>query len=958
MKQPEISTFQKNILDHVPVGILQVDTSLCITYANAFAESYLELDRTEMIGKIFYDLPIIQVDEDMKELKPGDHAIDMALKGETIHNQVQGIEVNGKARWISAGASPVFDEEGKVVGAVSNFSDITDKINLELKHKVDLDKYKRLINEAPYAITIYNSKGLLVTANPKCEELWRIPIGDYVGEFNIFESEIFKYDKALERINKAFKGEAGEVTTTITLPHADNLERDYRIKYYPLYDVNDILENVVFITEDITDYREAEEKTKKEELLKQGILDALGDAILVIGNDGRVLNINKSLENYLKEYPVDGLEVGASIYKFINHLKEGEYLREGLDSILKQTAHFFDHELKLNDGRWYNIRITPLVDRYGAVISWQNVNTRREIELALERSLKKYRNIYNKAPVMMHSINREFEIISVSDFWLDKMGYERNEVIGKPPMAFMTEDSKVAIESNLKTLLKEGEVWNAAYRFVKKSGEVMDVLLSAIAEYDENGQFERSITGMIDVTQQKIAERELQESQFRLLEAQKISKIGNYDLDVATGDFTPSIEMINMFGLGDGDRNLDIIDRVIHPEDLKEFKERLYHTFETGKDIHIIFRINHLKTGKIKWIAGRGRIIKDANGQSAKMIGTVQDITDQKISEQKIARLSNRALLAAEIASLGVWEYDIRSGELFWEEQMYRIFADQKEPLKVRELKKVILEDDWKILENQIAKLKKGVSFLEAEYRIKVFDEVKYVRSFTRLIRDEDGKEISIIGVIYDISKDKIFQQKLEASLDEKNVLIKEVHHRVKNNMQLISSIMALKSYDLKDEESKAIFEEVNNRIKAMSVIHDKLYTFYNVSEIDVREYLQHIAQELQVLLGTNTIVIEVESETIIMNVDKALLIGLIVSELVSNAIKHSLDEIEGGIIKIHFSGKKDCHCLRVVNNGQVIPQDVLSNNTGLGVSLIKTFAKQLRGEVTVDPENGFRIDF
>ena len=198
----------------------------------------------------------------------------------------------------------------------------------------------------------------------------------------------------------------------------------------------------------------------------------------------------------------------------------------------------------------------------------------------------------------------------------------------------------------------------------------------------------------------------------------------------------------------------------------------------------------------------------------------------------------------------------------------------------------------------------------------------------------------------------------LESSLEEKNVLIKEVHHRVKNNMQLISSILALKSYDLEDDKSKAIFNEVNDRIKAMSVIHDKLYTFYNVSEINIGEYLQHIAQELQILQGSSTIAIEVDSEYIILDVEKALLIGLMVSEMVGNAIKHGFEIGQEGRISIRFSKEGDKFLLRVLNDGKKIQGKVLESSTGLGVSLVKTFVKQLGGTVEVDSENGLRANF
>ena len=867
------------------------------------------------------------------------------------------IDSKGDSRWVIDYVKMVKNSTGPDLlrGLIV---DITDKKDASLKIQESRERYESLIQEAPYAITIYNKEGLLITANSKCEEYWKLPIDEYVGTFNIFESDFLSAEKITNRIKQAFQGEAGEATTTIALPHFNNLERSFRIKYYPLFDSKGDLDNVVFITEDITDYVEAEQSSREEQTLKQGILDALGDAILVVDSQGKILNINKSLLEYLKKQPIKGLKVGAWIFDFIDGLSEKDFLKSAFESILNRESRFFDHEMKLNDGKWYNLRVTPLVGHYGAVISWQNINTRKEIEMALEKSLKKYRNIYNKAPVMMHSINSNGEIVSVSDYWLEKLGFERNEVIGRSPGDFLTEKSRKRIGDNIRMLFEKGEVKNVEYQYRKKSGEVMDVLLSAVAEYDEDGKFERSITGMIDITNQKVAERNLQESQDKLLESQRISKIGNYEFDIEEGLFTPSAEMTMIMGFGENDRHVSIIEKLIHPNDLEEFKRKLYVSIAKGTDFFHVYRIFHLKTRKVKWISGRGKVIKDSRGISTKMIGTVQDISEQRAAEEKIRRLTDRVLLATEIANLGVWEYDRETNEMFWEDQMYSIFPMFNEPVGLNTISNLFVEDDKGVIEDNLKLMRTGLNFLEGEVRVEIEGEIKYLRSFTRVLRNDNGKQKGMVGVVYDITADKRLQEELTGSLDEKNLLIKEVHHRVKNNMQLISSIMALKSYDLKDDESKMIFEEVNNRIKAMSVIHDKLYTFYNVSEIDLSEYLTNIAQELQVLLGTNRVQIKVSAEEVVMNVDRALLIGLIVSELVSNAIKHSLKASAEGKIDILFSEDDGANTLIVLNDGEKIPLDALTKKTGLGVSLIKTFAKQLSGEVEVDKRNGFRIRF
>ena len=694
------------------------------------------------------------------------------------------------------------------------------------------------------------------------------------------------------------------------------------------------------------------------ETLNQQILDSLGEGIMVIDDEGNILTLNKSLQRYLEKEQIAGISLGISIFHFIRQHPVFKGLEESLMAILNGNSSFFEHQISLSDGKWYGLKISPLQGAKGAVISFQNVNTRKEIEIALETSLKKYRNIYNRAPVMMHSVDREGKIISVSDFWLEKMGFDRNEIIGKSPKFFIHESFHEEQNRNHKILLEKGEIKNVNYSFRKKSGTYIDVVLGAVAEYDADGNFERSIAGMIDITDQKQIEKDLTESRIKLLESQRISKIGNYELDIESGTFQSSQELDHIMGFAQDDRDLSITKKLIHPDDLAEFMENLQECIQNNKDFFQIYRIFHLKTSKLKWISGRGKMISDNQGNVIKMIGTVQDITEQRTAEDKIKKLSDRILLSTDIANLGVWEYDADMDEVFWEDQMYSIFPNATSPYRLKELNEIIADDE-NFIDHNLELIQQGTSFIETEVKVLIDEEIKFLRTFTRIIRSGSDHLKGIVGVVYDITEDKKLQTKLELSLEEKNILIREVHHRVKNNMQLISSIMALKAYDLKDEESKEIFEGINTRIKAMSVIYDKLHKFYNVSEIDISSFLTQISKELEILLGIKSVIMKIDVLPEVMSIDHALVLGLIVSELVSNAFKHSFKEVEEGEIHIKLSKTgNDRLFLSVTNTGEKVPAGVLEGTTGIGISMIKTFVRQLKGEISLDEENGFRVEF
>ncbi len=138
------------------------------------------------------------------------------------------------------------------------------------------------------------------------------------------------------------------------------------------------------------------------------------------------------------------------------------------------------------------------------------------IEEALRESEERFRTLYNNTPVMMHSIDDDGKLVMVNDYWLEVLGYERDEVIGQRSVDFLTEEyRKIAVEVNIPHLRKTGVARDVEYQFVKKSGEIIDVLLSAEAELDEDGKIVYSRAFLIDVTDRKRAEEALRQSEQR-----------------------------------------------------------------------------------------------------------------------------------------------------------------------------------------------------------------------------------------------------------------------------------------------------------------------------------------------------------------------------------------------------------------------------------------------------------
>jgi PAS domain S-box-containing protein len=226
------------------------------------------------------------------------------------------------------------------------------------------------------------------------------------------------------------------------------------------------------------------------------------------------------------------------------------------------------------------------------------------------------------------------------------------------------------------------------------------------------------------------------------------------------------------------------------------------------------------------------------------------------------------------------------------------------------------------------------------------------------------GKTPYILAIDRDISDRKEIEERITASLREKEVLLQEIHHRVKNNMTVIHSLLELQSKHVKDEHYREMFEESMGRIKSMALIHEKLYHSKNLARVDFSSYLEDMIDSMFVSYGINThkVALTWDVENISLGIDVAIPCGLIVNELVSNCFKHAFRPDREGEIKValHINNQDNIE-LSVSDNGVGMPEDVDFTSTDtLGLNLVNALVKQLQGKLELqrDQRTEFLITF
>ena len=222
------------------------------------------------------------------------------------------------------------------------------------------------------------------------------------------------------------------------------------------------------------------------------------------------------------------------------------------------------------------------------------------------------------------------------------------------------------------------------------------------------------------------------------------------------------------------------------------------------------------------------------------------------------------------------------------------------------------------------------------------------------LIDDESG--VVVLSSIVDITERKRASDKLKQALNEKEMLLKEVYHRVKNNLQVVSSLINLQAKNVKHEETAALLKQSADRVKAMALIHEKLYQSKDLTRIDFNEYIRSLVNHLLFGYGAppGKINLNMKIDNIFLDVDTAIPCGLIINELLSNALKHAFPDDRHGEISISFTQDQGEFILIIADNGIGFPPGLdFKNSSSLGLQLVATLTNQLMGHMTLDPADG-----
>ena len=481
-----------------------------------------------------------------------------------------------------------------------------------------------------------------------------------------------------------------------------------------------------------------------------------------------------------------------------------------------------------------------------------------------------------------------------------------------------------------------------------------------------------AIEGIVtDITERKNAEEALKKREIefhnenrKLLRAQRVAKIGIWENNLTTNELQWTEEMYKILGFNPNKKiNLEDAISIFPQEELKRFQLAVDAAISQNVPYSLDYKIIR-PDGKTRYIHDEGQVIRDDSSKPKKMFGTTQDITERKLVEMSLKESESKFRNLIETSPDIIWEINT--------EGIFSYISPQTLPILGYKPQEIIGRSIFSIISPKaVEKTKKSfMSHVDGSDKFNTLEVPALSKDNSELIieirsvrmTDNKGNIYGFQGIARDITDKTIATNQLKTSIKEKDVLLREIHHRVKNNMQIISSLLSLQMTHIDDGNAVNLLKESQNRVRSMAIIHDKLYQSYDLTRINLTEYIKSLVNGLfysySVKDHINSII---NVDDVQLNIETAVPFGLILNELISNSLKHGFPGGKSGELYIRLKIVDDKYEMIVGDTGIGFPEDLDFKKTdSLGLQLVNNLVSQIDGEIELNKNHGteFKIIF
>jgi len=583
-----------------------------------------------------------------------------------------------------------------------------------------------------------------------------------------------------------------------------------------------------------------------------------------------------------------------------------------------------------------------------------DVSVIKKINKELNIDKQKQRIQIQESPIGYIEWNNKFKVAEWNPIAEKIFGYSKSEALGKSAQFILPTWEKNNTAKIWQTMLAYKGGRKGIHNNLNKSDEVLTVEWYDTPLFDEEGNVLGVSSLVIDITDKIKKEEELRyktafletiyEEAFDAIMLFKPNTFEVITCNKRTFEIfeTENIDQLNSY-MPNARKNILSLD-----EREKIFSEiQNEHVYDTDIEFLTI-------KGKTIWLTMFVKLIK-LDGEVVELV-RITDVSELKKVNSKLNLDRQKQILQVEQSPLAYIEWDLNFRVVEWNSSAEKIFGYTKKEALGKHATFIIpdevkpqVDDIWKNLQTR-----KG-GYRSTNQNINKNNETLTLEWYNTPLFNDNGNFLGVSSLVDNITEQIKAQKEIEKQLKEKEVMLSEIHHRVKNNLAVISGLLFMHSEHVEDESVKLILKESQSRIKSMAIIHEQLYQTENFGNINVNIYLKELVKKIASTFNNDRKIIDLDIEVsdFSMPISQALIIGLIINELVINSYKYAFDHIEIGKIKIRFE-KKGKHILRVSDNGVGYKEDYnFEKSNSLGLNLVKILAKQLKGDVLFENKKG-----
>ncbi|MCK9152462.1 PAS domain S-box protein [Methanobacterium alcaliphilum] len=688
-----------------------------------------------------------------------------------------------------------------------------------------------------------------------------------------------------------------------------------------------------------------------------------------------VFKLNNNDKLILKGYNSSADKIlGIDHEKFIGKSVEEafpELISSELPKIYRKTALKWEDSVE-DKIEYYSPNIKSIFDirlvntgKREVTVFFIDITQVKKAQIALEKSEEKFRLLAENSQDIIYRMSLpegEYEYISPSS--TDIFGYSPQEFYKNPLILnkIIHPEWRQYFQIQWNNLLK-GKV-PAFYEFeiIDKQGNVKWIHQRNTLIKDLKGQA-KYIQGIVsDLTEKKKMEDKLKESERRYRNIFENSDEGIYQSTPEGKYISLNPAFAHMAGYKNPQEMIETVKNIaelyVDPQQREEIKKTLK---EKGVLRDYIAQI-YQKNGEKIWVSIYAKAIKDEDN-ILYYEGTTQDITEKKKMEDALKESEEKYRNIVEAANEGIWAMNKNFITTFVNRQMAEILGYEIEEILGKNITFFMLEEE---LNKHNQRMKNRIRGLPDKYickfRRKNGDELWAIVSATPL-KNKNGEFDGSFAMLTDITPQKEYEEKIKTALKEKELLLSEIHHRVKNNMQIISSLLNLQNSYLNDERDLELFIESQNRVKSMALIHEKLYRSKDLVEIDFGEYIRDLVYYLfyTYIDDPERIKLDFDTDILNLNLETSIPCGIIINELVTNSLKHAFPGKMKGIITTTLKKENNEFILSIKDNGIGFPDNIdFKNMDSLGLRLVINLVDQIDGTISMACNCGteFRIKF